>query len=249
MLSIQSSYGIENTTRTDLIDHEKILGKYWSWWVNSPDDSPEANPKCSVDIDTQDSFVFLLDSFAADDAVYNCSGYPIPKGYSILFPLLTSFCSQGDNGLYGASYDKILDCSLNLDRGKVRAIVSINDKEIVNIIKDNGNGIEMKGRLQNNLPQLKYYKEIVPTKFVELLVTSNNTSPTNWEKPQDFEKGPINYNAVFHCDCVIIDTGELTPGDYVLKYIVNAEAGKSTINLSDEGWQFRSNTTYHLLIQ
>jgi hypothetical protein len=243
------SYGIENVTPTKIIDFEKILGEYWSWWENSPEDAPEANPTCSIGIDTQDSFVFLLNSFNAEDANYNCSGNPIPKGYSILLPLLTSFCSQGDNGLYGATYDKILDCTLNLDRGKVQGIVSINDKEIVNIVKDNGNGIDMNRHLQNNLPQIKYYKEIVPTKFVDLLVTRNNTSPTNWEKPQDFEKGPIYYRGVFHCECVIIDTNEMGPGNYVLKYIVDAEAGKSTINLSDEGWQFRSTTTYQLVIQ
>ena len=249
IFGIQYSYGIKSETSDNKIDFEKILAKYWSWWENSPEDTPEANPVCSMGIDVQDSFVFLLNSFSAEDAVYNCSKSPIPKGYSILFPLLTSFCSQGDNGLYGAMYDKILDCTLNLDRGKVQGIVSLNDKVIVNIVKDNGNGIGLKGQLQNNLPQSKYFNEIIPTKFVDLLVTRNNTSPTNWEKPQDFEKGPVNYKAAFHCECVVINTDELIPGNYVLKYIVNAEAGKSTINLSDEGWQFSSNTTYHLVIK
>src|SRR5215510_11983432 len=122
IFGIQYSYGF---TSINKIDFEKILGKYWSWWENSPEDAPEANPICSISIDAQNSYVFLLDSFNAEDNIFDCSKSPIPKGYTILLPLLTSFCSQGDNGLYGETYDKILDCTLNLDRGKVQGIVSI----------------------------------------------------------------------------------------------------------------------------
>ena len=137
----------------------------------------------------------------------------------------------------------------NLDRGKVKGIVSLNDKVIVNISKDNGNGVEMKGVLKNYSTNNNYYKEIFSKEFVDLLVTSNNTAPNNWEKPDEFEKKPVYYKAVVHCECVIIDTNQFAPGNYTLKYIVDAEGGKSSINLSDTGWKFLSNAKYQLVIK
>jgi hypothetical protein len=246
---IHLSQGANNISGNNTIDLEKVLAKYWGWWLNSPEAMPEKKPTCSIGIDTEDSFVFLLDSFDAEDASYDCTQTPIPKGYSIFFPLLASICSQGDNGLYGDPYEKIRDCTLNLDRGKVEGIVSINDKVIVNLTKDNGNGIGMRGILQNNLPQFDYYKQIVPTKFVDQLVTKNTTVPTNWAKPDEFKKGSVYYKSVVHCECVIIDTNQLGSGNFTLKYIVDAKAGKSSINLSDAGWQFISDTIYKLKIR
>ncbi len=246
---IQQSYAIENKSLNDSSGLEKILAKYWSWSVNSPEDAPEANPTCSMGVDTEDSFVFLFDSFETGDVSYDCTQELIPKGYSIMFPILTAFCSQGDQGLYGKPYQDIRDCTLNLDRGKVKGIVSVDDKVIVNISKDNGNGIEMKGILKNYLPKYNYYREIFSKEFVDLLVTSNNTSPNNWEKPQEFEKKPIYYKAVVHCECVIIDTNEFDPGKHTLKYVVDADGGKSSINLSDTGWKFISTAKYQFTIK
>lgn len=246
---IQQSYAIENASLSGSVGLEKILAKYWSWWVNSPEDAPDTNPTCSMGIDPENSLVFLSDSFEVGDVSYDCTQEPIPKGYSIMFPILTAFCSQGDQGLYGKPYQDIRDCTLNLDRGKVKGLVSLNDKVIVNISKDNGNGVEMKGILKNYSPNNNYYKEIFSKEFVDLLVTSNNTSPNNWEKPQEFEKKPIYYKAVVHCECVIIDTNQFGPGNYTLKYIVDAEGGKSSINLSDTGWKFISTAKYQLIIK
>ena len=246
---VQISYSSDAISGNKTADFEEVLGKYWSWWLNSPEDMPESEPTCSIGFDNENSFVFLLDSFDADDASYDCTESPIPKGHSILLPLLASICSQGDNGLYGASYEKIRDCTLNLDRGKVKGIVSINDREIVNLTKDNGNGIQMKGILEDNLPQFDYYRQIVPSKFVDLLVTKNTTVPTNWQYPNEYEKGPVYYKSVVHCECVIIDSAQLGTGNFTLKYIVDAKAGKSSVNLSDAGWQFISATNYKLTIK
>jgi hypothetical protein len=247
LFQVQYSYGFESGK--DSNELAKILAKYWSWWSNSQEDQPEKNPRCSMGIDTLDSFVFLLNPFEVGDVSYNCSDSPIPKGYSMMFPILTAFCSQGDKGLYNKTYQEVRDCALNLDRGKIKGIVSIDDKVIVNITKDNGNGIEMKGILKNNLPQYDYYKEIFSNEFVNLLTTSNTTIPLNWEHPEEFEKGPIYYKAVEHCECVIIDTNDFVPGNHTLKYIVDSMGGKSSIVAADTGWKFRSTATYEIVTQ
>lgn len=247
LFQFQYSYGIN--TGNDPIELEKILAKYWNWWNNSPEDQPEENPKCSMGIDTEDSFVFYVDSFQAGDLIYDCTDKPIPKGYSIMFPILTSFCSQGDKGLYNKPYQEIRDCSLDLDRGNIKGIVSIDDKVIVNLNKDNGNGIDMKPNSTKTLLQNKYYKEIFPSDFVNLLVTSNHTAPNNWEKPEEFKNSPIYYKAVEYCDCVVIDTNELSPGNHTLKYIVDSVGGQSSINAADKGWKFISNATYQFVTQ
>lgn len=247
LFQFQYSYGIN--TGKDPIALEKILAEYLSWWTNSPEDQPEKNPKCSMGIDNEDSFVFYLDSFEAGDIAYNCSDMPIPKGYSIMFPILTAFCSQGDKGLYNKPYQEIRDCALDLDRGKIKGIVYLDDKVIVNMGKNNGNGIDMKQKSTNNLPQNNYYKEIFPSDFVNLLASSNTTLVNNWEKPEEFEKSPVYYKAVEHCECVIIDTSDLSPGNHTLKYIVDSVGGESSINTADKGWKFISNATYRFVTQ
>lgn len=247
IFQFQVSYGVDSGNNSTEL--EKILAKYWSWWENSPEDAPEQNPLCSIGDDKNESLVFFINPFEVGEVAYDCTSMPIPKGHSIMFPLLTAFCSQGDNGLYKKSYEEIRDCTLNLDRGKLNGIVTLDDKVIVNISKDNGNGIEMKPKLINNLPQYNYYKEILPTAFVDLLVTNNTAFPTNWEKPEEFAKSPIYYKAVVHCECVIIDTGDLSPGKHTLKYIIDSVGGKSSIDSADKGWKFVSNARYQFETQ
>jgi hypothetical protein len=247
VFQIHPTYGIE--PQKDSIGFDRILGKYWSWWSNSPEDAPEKNPTCSMGTDTEDSFIFFLDSFEAGDVSYDCTASPIPKGYSIMLPILTAFCSQGDKGLYNKSYQEIRDCTLNLDRGKIKGIVSMDDKVIVNISKDNGNGIDMKPILKNFLPQYSYYKEIFSKNFVDLLTTNNTVTQNNWEHPEEFQKAPVYYKAVVHCECVIIDTNNISPGNHTLKYIVDSVGGKSSIDAADTGWKFKSNATYKFAIQ
>jgi hypothetical protein len=248
LFQFQYSFGI-SAARNNSVELQNILAKYWSWWSNSPEDQPEKNPKCSMGIDTKDSFVFYLEPFEIGDVAYSCTDKPIPKGYSIMFPILTSFCSQGDKGLYNKPFQEIRDCALDLDRGSIKGIVSLDDKVIVNMNKDNGNGIDMKPKLTNNSDQSNYYKEIFPTVFVDLLATKNTTIPNNWEKPEEFKNSPIYYKAVAHCDCVIIDTNNLSPGNHTLKYIVDSVGGQSSINAADKGWKFISTAKYQFAIK
>jgi hypothetical protein len=226
-----------------------ILGSYWSWWTNSPEDAPENNPKCSMHINANDSFIFLMNPFETGNTTFDCSDEPIPEGYSILFPLITSFCSQGDGGYYGSSYEEIRSCALDLDRGLINGIVSINGKEVVNIIVNNGDGVSTKPILNNKLPLFHNYRNILSKQFVDLIVTKNTTIPNNWEKPEEFENNPVHYKAVVHCECIIINSTELREGTNMLKYTADSTGGKSSINLSDKGWRSQSITTYKFMVR
>ena len=252
---IYSVYGIEKEVQSNNNTNNKqlvqFLQNYWQWFGNSPEDSPDNNPKCSIHIDTNNSIVFLLNPFETGDTSYDCTDTPIPQGYSLLFPLLTSWCSQGDVGLYGKPYEEIRDCALSLQRGTIKGNVVIDDKEIVDISIDNGNGIDMNKnkKVVNNLPQSsQYYKEIFSDGFVDILATSNTTMANNWEK-DEFKENPIYYNGVVYCDCIIIDTDEIGIGTHALEYTISAKADPPSPTLIADRWDFTSNTNYKLLIQ
>ena len=245
-----SIYGIEKENQTNNKQLVQFLQNYWQWFGNSPEDSPDNNPKCSMHIDTNNSIVFLLNPFEAGDNSYDCTDNPIPQGYLLLFPLITSFCSQGDVGLYGKPYEEIRDCALSLDRGTIKGNVAIDGKEIVDIFIDNGNGIDRDKdkKVVNNLPQYQYYTEIFSEEFVDILATSNTTFANNWEK-DEFKENPIYYNGVVHCDCIIIDTNEFDKGIHTLKYTISAKANPPSPTLIADRWDFTSNTNYKLVIQ
>jgi hypothetical protein len=246
-----SVYGIEKEIQTNNKELVQILQNYWQWFGNSPEDSPDNNPKCSIHIDTNNSIVFLLNPFETGDTSYDCTDTPIPQQYSLLFPLLSSFCSQGDVGLYGKSYEEIRDCALSLDRGTIKGNVAIDGKEIVDIFIDNGNGIDMNKnkKVINNLPQSsQYYKEIFSEEFINILVTSNTTMANNWEE-DEYKENPIYYNGVVHCDCIIIDIDNLETGTHTLEYTISAKAEPPSPTLIADRWDFTSNTNYKLAIQ
>jgi hypothetical protein len=248
---IYSVYGIEKEIQSS--NNKQLvqsLQNYWQWWGNSPEDSPDNNPKCSIHIDTNNSIVFLQNPFETGDTSYDCTENPIPNGYVIFFPLLSSWCSQGDVGLFDKTYNELKNCAFNLQRGTIQGKILFDDKEIVNMFIDNSNGIDMqkKKKVVNNLPQNQYYKEIFSEEFVDILATSNTTMANNWEK-DDYKRNPIYYNAVMYCDCILIDTTELKQGPHDLQYTISAKADPPSPTLIADRWDFTSNTNYKLVIQ
>ena len=108
-----SVYGIEKEIQSNNKELVQFLQNYWQWWGNSPEDSPDNNPKCSIHIDTNNSIVFLQNPFETGNISYDCTENPIPSGYLIFFPLLSSWCSQGDVGLFDKSYNELKNCAFN----------------------------------------------------------------------------------------------------------------------------------------
>jgi hypothetical protein len=245
-----SVYGIEKEIQSNNKELVQFLQNYWQWWGNSPEDTPDNNPKCSIHIDTNNSIVFLLNPFETGDNSYDCTENTIPYGYLIFFPLLSSWCSQGDVGLFDKSYNELKNCAFNLQRGTIQGKILFDNKEIVNMFIDNSNGIDMqkKKKVVNNLPQNQNYKEIFSEEFVDILATSNTTMTNNWEK-DDYKRNPIYYNGVMYCDCILINTTELKIGLHDLQYTISAKADPPSPTLIADRWDFTSNTNYKLVIQ
>ena len=261
LFHILSSYGSGNGSSSDSPSLEKILANYWSWILNSPEYDPDGpKPKCIMEIDKQTSFVFFYDSFDTKITNSDCTDNPIPKGYSIIFPLITSSCTQGDVGLYGKPYTELSDCSLNLDRGLINGKVFLDDKIIVDITIINDKRAK-KLLLENRLPQYDYYKEIFSKEFVDILVKNTTLVDRSnmWQKPEEIEERDlINYKSVVHCECIIIDTNGLTIGSHTLKYITyldseqssKIESQKQSSKIaSGDTWRFESTTSYKFNIQ
>lgn len=246
---IYSSYGVERAFQNEDISFVKILERYWQWWINSPEDNPDMDPKCSMNIDKEYSFIFLQNSFETENTNYDCTESTISKGYSILFPLITSFCSEGDAGLPNTSYEQILNCALNLDRGIVKGNVFLDGKEIVDISIDNSKGIDIEKnkKITNNLNQT-YYKEILSKELIDILATNKTTIKNNWAT-EEYNIHPVYYNGIIHCDCIIINTNEFNIGDHTLEYIIYAKAEPTSPTLPVDKWEFKSTTTYKLKIQ
>ena len=248
---VYSSYGIENGVQNGNLPFDKILEQYWQWWINSPEDNPDNDPKCSIHIDKKFSFIFLQNSFETENSNYDCTDSPIQKGYSILFPLITSFCSQGDAGLSSTSYTEIRNCALNLNRGTIKGNVFVDGKQIVDIFVDNGNGIDIEKnkKITNSLPQnYYYYKEILSKEFVDILATNKTTVKNNWAN-QEHLLHPVYYNGIVHCDCIIISTNQLSGGNHTIEYIISAKTKPPSPTLQFDKWDFTSTTKYKLRIQ
>jgi len=107
------------------------LQNFWQWWGNSPEDRPNNNPKCSIHIDTNNSIVFLQNPFETGNTSYDCTENPISSGYLIFFPLLSSWYSQGDVGLFDKSYNELKNCVFNLQRGIIQGKILFDDKEML----------------------------------------------------------------------------------------------------------------------
>ena len=246
---ISYSYSVDSEIRNENASMVKILERYWQWWINSPEDNPDMTPKCSMQIDKEHSFIFLQNSFETENTDYNCTDSPITKGYSILFPLITSFCSEGDAGLPNTSHDQILACALNLDRGIVKGNVFLDGKEIVDISIDNGNGIDIEKnkKITNNLPQT-YYREILSKEFVDILATNKTTLKNNWAT-DEHNIHPVYYDGIVHCDCIIINTNDFSTREHTLEYIIYAKAEPPSPTLPVDKWEFKSTTKYKLIIQ
>jgi hypothetical protein len=249
-LQIYNSYGIEKMIQTNDEDLVQILEQYWQWWSNSPDDNPDNDPICSLHSNKEYSVTFLQNPFETGDTSYDCTENPIPQGNLIFFPLITSFCSQGDVGLIDKPYNQISNCALNLDRGTIKGKVIIDGNEIVNLLINNGNGIDMdkNKKIINNFPQTKHYKEIFSKEFVDILASNNTIHTNNWET-DDYKTRSVHYNGVVHCDCIIIDTNELEKGSHNLQYIVSAKAEPPSPNLIADKWDFTSTTNYKFVLK
>ena len=242
-LGLLESYGINEIQEknNNTINFEKLVTEYINWWSNVPyeEDPQQVNNPCVIH--NIDSTIFLHDPFEMGEIKNTCT---IPHK-SLFFPFYVGWCTNGDVGFYGIqSYEKLLQCALDANRGIVTMDASLDDKKIVDVVIDNTNVHDLRVLYNKSLDS--YYKEIGPTDFFDLTVT-NKTQYQNYEKPQDFESSPAKYKAVAYCFCGFIDKDKISSGNHQLSYHTKIE-GSGGFDKT-KGWDHESKITYILKVE
>jgi hypothetical protein len=231
--SLKVSFANENNTLM-----ENLMAEYTNWNVNLPTEQlPEEGNQCVM---KTGSVILLLDPFSKGKVSQTCN---IKAGSSLLFPFYEGWCDNGNHDLYGEqSYKKILDCTLDSDKGIVTMTAWLDGNKIVDIKVDNKDVYNLK-IVYDNLPQNKIYKVILTPSFFNLTLTNaSRFASTTYEKPEDFQSVPFNYKAVAHCFCGLISN--VTSGTHELRYktIIEGTGGVA----EGKGWDQETDITYKL---
>jgi hypothetical protein len=240
--NIQEAYSSNETQKNNnTINFEKLTSDYLNWWVNVPFEEDPQQLENPCVIKETDSVIFLHDPFEMGSIKNTCT---IPQK-SLFFPFYNGWCTSGHKDLYGTtSYEKLLKCTLDSNRGIVTMTANLDGQKIVDVLIDNTDVNNLKVRYNNSFNS--YYKEIGPTNFFDLTVT-NKTQFTSYEKPQDFASSPATYKAVAYCFCGFIDKDKITPGNHQLTYYTKIE-GSGGLD-KEKGWDHESTITYILTVK
>lgn len=246
LLLFQNSLAASRTSFPDDTQLQSLLGEYWKWWINLPeggnpteDDRQTVKNNCVMH--KSDSVVFLLNPFEQGNIGQECQ---IPANSSVFFPFYTSWCDSGLKKFNGSqSYEKILQCALDDDRGFVIMEAWWDKKKIVDIQVDN---IDVKNLkvAKNNLPHENYYKEIRTSSFYDITVTNKTQYSNIYQHPDEFAISPKVYKAVSHGFIAFIPA--IPAGNHELKYHTNLI--HSTGIGEKGGWDFESEITYNLKV-
>ncbi|MGE5863165.1 MAG: hypothetical protein ACM31H_05280, partial [Nitrososphaerales archaeon] len=126
---LEEAHGINETQKNNnAVDLEKLVTEFLNWWINVPvEEDPQQLENPCVIYDT-DSVIFLHDPFEMGVIKNTCT----IQQKSLFFPFYIGWCDNGNPGLYGTdSYDKLLKCALDANRGLVTMNAYLDDKKIV----------------------------------------------------------------------------------------------------------------------
>lgn len=240
--NIQGAYSSnERQKNNNTVNFEKLVSDYLNWWINVPVEEDPQQLENPCVIKETDSIIFLHDPFEMGEIKNTCT---IPHK-SLFFPFYIGWCDNGNQGYYRTeSYNKLLECTLDANRGLVTMNAYLDNKKIVDVRIDNTDIHNLKVLYNNSLDN--DYKEIGPTNFFDLTLT-NKTQFQNYEKPQDFASSPAKYKAVAYCFCGFIDKNQITPGNHQLSYYTKIE-GSGGLDKT-KGWDHESKITYILRIE
>jgi hypothetical protein len=222
----------------DVGNLDELLAEYQNWNVNVPTEQlPEEGNQCLI---KTDSVIFLLDPFSKGTVTQTCE---IKSGSSLLFPFYHGWCDNGHHDLYGEqSYEKILECALDSDKGIVTMVAWLDGNKIIDIKIDNKDVHNLKV-VYDNFPQNEFYKVMKSPSFFNLTVTNGSRyASSTYEKPEDFQSSPAIYKAVGHSFCGLVSN--LTAGTHELRYrtIIEGTGGITEGN----GWDQETDVTYKL---
>jgi len=243
-VGIFKSYGaVANTNSTQIFDDaklQKLLTGYVNWNVNVPtEELPEEGNNCVI---KPGDVNLLLDPFSKGTVSQTCD---IKADSSLIFPFYEGWCDSGGGGMYGEkSYDKMLNCALDSDKGVTKMEAWLDGNKIVDnqVVVDLNAPYNMKFAY-DKLPQNKYFKVIKTPSFFDLIVTNKTRfATTAYEKPEEFQSSPAKYIAVAHCFCGLLTN--ITSGPHELRYKTTI-TGTGGIE-KNKGWDQVTDVIYKL---
>lgn len=238
---IFKAFGIGNASATfDKAKLEGLIADYVNWNVNVPTEQlPEEGSQCVI---KSGEVNLLLDPFSKGTVTQTCD---IKNGTSLFFPFYEGWCDNGGYDLYGTqSYKKLLDCTLDSDKGIVTMTAWWDGNKIVDTKVDNKDVYNLKV-ISDSFPQNPFYKVILTPSFFNLTLTNaSRFATTAYEKPEDFQSSPFIYKSLGHCFCGIISN--VTAGDHELRYktVIEGTGGVA----EGKGWDQETDVTYKLRV-
>lgn len=222
---------------------QKLVAEYINWDLNMPEDQmPSQQNSVNQCVMKEGAVIFLVDPFSRGKVNQTCD---IKSGSSLLFPFYIGFCDNGGAGNYGEqSFQKILGCALDSDKGIITMEGWVDGNKIIDI-KVNNKDVSNSKLVYNKLPQNEYYKEIKGNNFFNLTVTNTTRLADSYQKPDDFQSSPATYKAAEHCFCGLVPN--LTPGTHELRYktVIEGTGGIA----KGQGWDQETDITYKLNVR
>jgi hypothetical protein len=146
---LEEAHGINETQKNNnTVNFEKLVVEFLNWWIKVPveEDPQELENPCVIH--NIDSVIFLHDPFEMGNIKNTCT---IPQK-SLFFPFYIGWCDNGNKESYGTeSYQKLLECALDANRGLVTMNAYLDDKKIVDVMIDNTNVHNLKVRYNSSL--------------------------------------------------------------------------------------------------
>ena len=180
-----------------------------------------------------------MDPFGKGTLFQTCD---IKAGTRYFSPFYEGWCDSGHHDLYGEkSYKRMLDCTLDSDKGIVTMGAWLDGKQIVDIKVNNVNFYNP-SVIYEKYPNNKYYYVITTPSFFDLTVTNKTRfGADTYQNPSDFEKSPVVYKAVSHCFCGLITN--MTTGTHQVRYttIIEGSGGPG-----QSGWDQQTDITFKL---
>jgi hypothetical protein len=234
-----------NTTSVNLDDAslKKLAAEYINWDTSIPDEKmPTQQSSGNQCVMKSGSVNFLVDPFSRGTINQICD---INSGSSLLFPFYIGFCDNGGSGNYGQqSFQKILECALDSDKGIVTMEGWLDGNKIIDTKVDNKDFHKPK-LVYDKFPENKYYKVIKSDNFFNLTVTNKTRLIDSYEKPEDFQSSPAIYKAAGHCFCGLIPN--LSQGAHELRYKTTMEGTGGVAK--GQGWDQETDITYKLNVK
>ena len=228
----ENNLPFDQTIEFTLSDNE-VTKKFWDWSHNLsvkdiPDSSnPSKETECVIHIDKSKKIVILLNPYFLGKITQKCD---IPAGYHIIVPLYNAHCDTGQIGTEKYSFEELLTCAKEADKGDLLVKMDI----------DNSNFINYKASVGNSPPN-QYIREVESSKTENSTISPNSRFITSglYAKPGTYPTASHGWFAILP---------PLHEGTHTLSYRIEVVATGDLLLKANE-WNFVSDITYNFNVK